>query len=89
MIIFQVKHPAVERTAGFVPHVLIPTANSKVLRLRRVDKDGVQPHLFVPFLHNHQFAAKQMFRGTKRKRDKAWWLVAAAGDTRGNMEGGI
>lgn len=54
--------------SSFIPHVLIPTADSKVLRLGWVDKDGVQSHLFVPFLDNHQFAAAQMYRGTKGQK---------------------
>lgn len=59
-------------TADFAPHVLIPTADSKVLRLSWIDKDGVESHLFVAFLDNHQFAAAQMFRGTKGQKDKPW-----------------
>lgn len=72
MIFFRWNTPAVGTTAGFVPHVLIPPAHSKVLRLGWVDEDGVQPHLFVPFLHNHQFAAAQMFRGTEGQKHKPW-----------------
>lgn len=40
-----------------VPHILISPTHCKVVCLRRVDVDGVQPHFFVTLLHHHQFTA--------------------------------
>lgn len=40
-----------------VPHILISATHCKVVCLRWVDVDGVQPHFFVALLHYHQFTA--------------------------------
>lgn len=46
--------------ARLIPHVLISSTHCKVMRLCRVDVDGVQPHLLVALLYNHQFTATKM-----------------------------
>lgn len=43
-----------------VPHILISSTHCKVIRLRRVDVDGVQPHLLVALLYNDQFTATKI-----------------------------
>lgn len=46
-------------TACFVPHILISSAHSKVMRLCWVDEDGIQPYFFITLLYNHQFTVTQ------------------------------
>lgn len=64
-----------------LPHILIPPPNSKVVRLCRVDKNGVKSHFLLSFLHNHQFTATQTHR-RRAAQDGAHHRTHAQTDTK-------